>query len=331
MPILPKVFRGPSGSADLDVSRNGVLAFVAAGAPRRTIVLVDRTGQEKTLVSRLEAYDDVKFSPDGRLLAFSQATGDNRDLWLYDIARATPTRLTFESDNFYPTWSPDGKRIVFGSRRASPADLYSVAADGSGSVKPVYTSPLLDFPGTFTPDGRTVLFRQTNPTTGFDILAVDVADSLHVARVVLQTRFNEMSPALSPDGKWMAYVSDETARNEVYLRQYPVGEARWAVSVDGGSEPVWRRDGRELFFRNGSGMYAVSVESAPGAAAPHIGKVTLLFSGPYARNDRWADYDVTPDGRQFVMVRNDASTAQLQVATDWTSLLSARPTGAGGR
>ena len=294
-------------------------------------MLVDRSGQEKTLISRLEAYDAAKFSPDGRFLAFTQATGDNRDLWLYDIARATPTRLTFESDNFYPTWSPDGKRIAFGSRRTGPADVYSLAADGSGSVQSVYASPLLDFPGTFTPDGRTILIRQTNPTTGFDIVAVDVADSLHVARVVLQTRFNEMSPALSSDGKWMAYVSDETGRNEVYLRQYLTGEARWAVSVDGGSEPVWRRDGHELFFRNGNGMYAVSVEPGPGAAAPHIGKVSLLFSGNYVRNDRWAAYDVTPDGRQLVMVRNDVSTVQLQVATDWTALLSARATGAGGR
>ncbi|HSQ31238.1 MAG TPA: protein kinase, partial [Gemmatimonadaceae bacterium] len=322
--ILPSVFRGVSGSADLDVSRNGVLAFVAAGAPRRTVVMVDRNGRERTLISKLEAYDNVKLSPDGRMLAFDQGTAEKRDVWLYDIARTTSTRLTFESDNFYPTWSPDGKRIVFASRRKSPADLYSVAVDGSGPPQTVIAGPLLEFPGTFLPDGRTFVYRQTNPTTGFDILSVQLGDSVPTARVVLQTKFNEMAPTLSGDGKWLAYVSDETGRNEVYLRRYPTGESRWAVSVDGGSEPVWRRDGRELFFRNGSGLYAVSVESDAAATAPRIGRVTLLFNGQHVRNVRSADYDVTPDGREFVMVRDDASSVQFQVATDWTALLPAR-------
>ena len=330
-PILPSVFRGASGSADLDVSRNGVLAFVAAGAPRRTIVMVDRTGRERTLVSKLESYDDVKLSPDGRLLAFDYGTSEKRDLWVYDIARTTSTRLTFESDNFYPTWSPDGKRVVFASRRKTPSDLYSVAADGSGQTQTVVAGPLLEFPGTFSPDGRTFVFRQTDPMTGFDIFAVQLGDTVHTARPVVRTRFNEMAPAISPDGKWLAYVSDETGHNEVYLRRYPAGESRWAVSVDGGSEPVWRRDGRELFFRNGAGMHSVTIESDAAGTAPSIGRVTLLFNGPYVRNMRWADYDVTPDGREFVMVKDDASSVQLQVATDWRSLLSTAASSTGGR
>jgi Tol biopolymer transport system component len=291
--------------------------------------LVDRRGQETTLIARPAAYEDPKVSPDGRALAFVEANGDRSDIWLYDLARTTSTRLTFESDNFYPTWSPDGRRVAFTSRRIGAADIFSVAADGSGGVTTVYRSPLLSFPGSFTPDGRTLLFRQTNPVSGFDILAVDVADSASDARNVLHAPFNETAPALSPDGRLLAYVSDETGRNEVYLRSFPGGEGRWAVSIDGGSEPVWRRDGRELFFRNGTGLYAVTVESA-GGAAPRIGHVVLLFQGPYARNGRWAAYDAMPDGRQFVMVRNDATSVQLQVATRWAALLSA-PTGAEGR
>jgi len=322
VPLLPSVARGTNGSGDFDVSATGVLAFVAAGAPRRTVVLVDRKGQETTLIPRPGAYQDPKVSPDGKLVAFAEASGDRSDIWLFDLARTTTTRLTFESDNFYPTWSPDGKRLAFTSRRIGGADIFSVAADGSGRVATVYGSRLLSFPGSFTPDGRTLLFRQTNPSSGFDILGVDLADSTAKARTVLQTPFNETSPALSPDGRLLAYASDETGRNEVYLRPYPSGEGRWAVSIDGGSEPVWRRDGRELFFRNGTGLYAVTIESA-GGAAPRIGQVVLLFQGPYARNGRWAEYDVTPDGNHFVMVRNDATSVQLQVATRWTALLSA--------
>jgi len=151
---------------------------------------------------------------------------------------------------------------------------------------------------------------------------VDIADSAPEARNVLHAPFNETAPALRPDGRLLAYVSDETGRNEVYLRSFPGGEGRWAVSIDGGSEPVWRRDGHELFFRNGTGLYAVTIESA-GGTAPRLGQVVLLFQGPYARNGRWAAYDAMPDGRQFVMVRNDATSVQLQVATRWTTLLSA--------
>jgi Tol biopolymer transport system component len=329
VPLLPSVARGVSGSGDFDVSATGVLAFVAAGAPRRTVVLVDRRGQETTLISRPGAYQDPKVSPDGKLVAFVEGSGDHSDIWLFDLARTTTSRLTFESDNFYPTWSPDGKRVAFASRRIGPADIFSVAADGSGGVATVYRSRLLSFPGSFTPDGRTLLLRQTNPASGFDILAVDLADSASEARTVLQAPFNETAPALSPDGRLLAYVSDETGRNEVYLRSYPSGEGRWAVSIDGGSEPVWRRDGRELFFRNGTGLYAVTIESS-GGAAPRIGQVVVLFQGPYARNGRWAEYDVMPDGNHFVMVRNDATSVQLQVATRWTALLSA-PADAQGR
>ena len=327
--LLPSVARRAGGSGDFDVSATGVLAFVAAGAPRRTVVLVDRKGQETTLIARPGAYQDPKVGPDGKLVAFAEASGDRSDIWLYDLARTTTTRLTFESDNFYPTWSPDGKRVAFTSRRSGPADIFSVAADGSGGIATLYRSPRLSFPGSFTPDGRTLLFRQTRPSTGFDILALDLADSASEARPVLQAPFNETAPALSPDGRLLAYVSDETGRNEIYLRRYPSGEGRWAVSIDGGSEPVWRRDGRELFFRNGTGLYAVTIEFDAGAA-PRIGHVVLLFQGPYARNGRWAEYDAMPDGNHFVMVRNDATSVQLQVATRWTDLLSS-PADAEGR
>jgi eukaryotic-like serine/threonine-protein kinase len=329
VPLLPSVARGVGGSGDFDVSATGVLVFVAAGAPRRTVVLVDRRGQETTLIARPAAYEDPKVSPDGPLLAYAEESEGRRDIWLYDLARTTSARLTFESDNFYPTWSPDGKRVAFASRRSGPSDIYSLPADGSGRLDTLYQSGLLSFPGAFTPDGRTLLFRQTHASSGFNILARDFADSGSNARTVLQTPFNETAPALSPDGRWLAYASDETGRNEVYLRRYPSGEGRWSVSIDGGSEPVWRRDGGELFFRNGTGLYAVTIGSA-GGAAPRIGHVVLLFQGPYRRNGRWAEYDVMPDGNHFVMVRNDATSLQLQVATRWTDVL-APPADAEGR
>lgn len=322
--VLPAVFQTIGNAADLAVARDGVLAWVAGGAPRRTVVTVDRAGRADVLIPKQGAYDDAKFSPDGARVVVDEGIGTHRDLWLYDIARETMSRLTFESDNFFPVWSPDGRAIAFTSRRAGPAGIFIVAADGPTSPRPLVNTGILSFSGSFSADGRTLYYRRTDPKSGFDIFSVGIDDTTHTEHPVVQTRFNESAPAVSPNGQLLAYMSDESGRNEIYVRRVAADERRWLVTTDGGTEPLWRRDGKELFFRRGPDVFAVPVEAG---ATPRFGTAVRLFSGSYVGSMRSTDYDVSPDGKRFLMVRSERLGERIEVTTDWTALLQPGPAG----
>ena len=324
--ILPAVFQTVGNAADFAVARNGTFAWVAGGAPRRVVVTVDRAGRRDALIGKPGAYNAAKFSPDGARVVVDEGIGARRDLWLFDVARQTMSRLTFESDNFYPVWSPDGKAIAFTSRRAGPAGIFLMAADGPLSARPLVNTPILSFSGSFSADGRTLYYRRTDPKLGFDIFSVGIDDTTHAERPVVQTRFNELMPAVSPDGQLLAYMSDESGRNEIYVRRLGADERRWLVTTDGGAEPLWRRDGRELFFRRGADVFAVPVEAG---AAPRFGTAGRLFGGSYVSDTRWATYDVFPDGKRFLMIRSERLSEHIDITTDWTALLQAGPPSSG--
>jgi serine/threonine-protein kinase len=323
--VLPTVGQTVGNAPDFAVSRNGVFAFVPGGAPRRTVVAVERGGRVSVLIGKEGPYDDAKYSPDGTRIVLGEGVGNRRDLWVYDLARATKTRLTFESDNFFPVWNPDGRTIAFTSRRAGPAGIFIVSADGTPAVRPVVNTNILSFTGSFSADGRTLYYRRTDPTLGFDIFSVGVNDTANLQRPVLQTRFNESAPAVSPNGQLLAYVSDESGRSEIYVRRIEGGEQRWLVTTDGGTEPLWRRDGKELFFRRGPDVFAVAME---GGATPRFGTGVKLFSGSYVGNSRTTAFDVSPDGTRFLMIRTERADEHIEVTTDWTALLQPRDGGA---
>jgi Tol biopolymer transport system component len=264
------------------------------------------------------AYVFPRLSPDGRQVAVDVAEQDTQ-IWLYDLSRETLTRLTFEGNaNGNPTWTPDGKRIAFASNReARPLNLFWQLADGSGGLERLTTSEFIHGPISWSPDGQLLAFIEVNPTTGYDIWVLRLGD--RKAQPFLRTPFNESVPQFSPDGRWLAYISNESGSNEIYVQPYPGPGGKRQISTDGGTEPVWNRNGRELFYRSGDKMMAVDIATQPGFA---VGKPRMLFEGPYVLTfGTFPNYDVSPDGQRFLMLKPSetagAAPTQINVVLNW--------------
>jgi dipeptidyl aminopeptidase/acylaminoacyl peptidase len=250
---------------------------------------------------------------------------------VYELGSPNLSRLTFDSVSSFPEWARDGRRVAFvrSLGAITRVGLFQIAADGSGTPETLLVRPQPVWEVQFTPDERTMVFRENHPQTHRDIWIARV-DSLQQARPLLRTPFEERAIALSPDGRWLAYVSNETGGDEVYVRQLREGSARWRVSTRGGTEPRWGRAGRELFFRNGDSLYAVAMQLG---AEIQAGPPRALFGGKYqvsvASNNIL--YDVSPDDGRFLMVREQGSTrgAELSVVLHGLDQIRRRGTGGG--
>ena len=243
---------GFTGAAHFSVSDTGALVYIPAGAGMSIgrelgqveLVWVDRAGQTEPVGAEAREYQWVRVSPDGARLAVSAMGSDgNSDIWIYDLELGTMTRLTFdEAFDDSPFWSPDGSRVAFWSLREEGGLLWK-AADGTGEVERLLESGSVVEPHGWTADGRPVV-------QWLDDIGVVTTESGGTLQLLLDAEFEERSPSISPDGRWIAYASDESGRQEVYVRPFPDIEAggRWQVSAAGGQEPVWSPNGRELFF-----------------------------------------------------------------------------------
>jgi Tol biopolymer transport system component/tRNA A-37 threonylcarbamoyl transferase component Bud32 len=299
IPIAEGVqFSAVDGKGPVAVSANGVLAYrLVPTAAQNKLVWVDRKGAELPLTAPPHAYRNPRLSPDGQRVAVTIDELGTQE-WLLDTRRGTLTRLTFEgSYNGALAWTPDGKRVAFGSDRAGPRNLFWQLADGSGGVERLATSVRGQVASSWSPDGQTLAFEQSNPGTGYDLFVYRLGD--RKVEPFLQTRFNEIAPQFSPDGRWLAYVSDESGRNEVYVQPYPGPGGKWQISTEGGTEPVWARNG-ELFYRNGDKMMAVGTTTKGNFSAD---TPKVLFEGHYATYNTMPAYDVTPDGQRFLLAR----------------------------
>jgi len=263
------------------ISAAGSLAYVPGGiqAAQRRLVWVDRKGMEQALPAPSHAYRYPRFSPEGQRVAVTiEESGSN--IWVYDLARDTLTRFTFQgSANLMGAWTPDSKRLAFGSTtKEGPQDLFWQNADGSGGLERLNTSEYTETPNSWSPDGQLLAYIETGSTTGYDIWVLRLSD--RKAQPFLRTQFNEGAPRFSPDGRWLAYVSNESGRFEIYVQPYPGPGRKWQISTDGGNEPVWNRNGRELFYRSGDKikMMAVDIATQPSFAAS---KPRMLFAGQY--------------------------------------------------
>ena len=268
-----------TGATQYAVSATGSLVYIPGGAQAAggRMVWVSRNGTEQPFGAPSHAYTYPRISPDGRRIAVSIAEQETQ-LWLYDLARDTLTKLSFGgSVNQQPTWTPDGKRIAFYSSREGPANIFWQLADGSGGLERLTTSEYIHNPNSFSPDGQLLAFSEVNPTTGYDISVLKLSD--HKVQSFLRTASNELAASFSPDGHWLAYVSDESGRLEVYVQPYPGPGGKYQISIDGGNEPVWNRNGKELFFRSGDKMMAVDIALQPSFS---VGKPKMLFQGTYA-------------------------------------------------
>ena len=241
----------------------------------------------------------------------------NTDVWVFDIARHTQTRLTFAPGvDSYPIWSPDDTRIVFSSDRKNPGDLYEKSSAGTGEEKLVLASDSLKDPFSWSGDGRSLAFQTFNTRnasrTG-DLWTFSFAD--RKASPYLETDFNEGEPTFSPDGKWIAYVSNESGKNEVYVRSFPETGGKWQISTASGEDPLWSRDGSEIYYDSGTKLMAVPVKTTPAFEA---GTPQLLFEARF-RQDQGLQYDVSGDGKKFLVDQDvtQASEAPITLVQNW--------------
>jgi serine/threonine-protein kinase len=330
--VLDDVYTIPAlrgvGMAAFAVSDTGVLVYMPGGAEagENSLVWVDRDGRSRAVSREAGGYEWPRLSPDGKKLAVTNRTTDgSTDIWVLDIERDTRSRLTLTGNNILPAWSPDGRRIAFASTRggSSVVNLFWKAADGSGEASRLVESPHPRFPLSWSPDGQLLAITEWNPDSMRDIWILDLNGS-EESRPIINTQYDEYSPMFSPDGRWLAYVSDESDRNEIYVEPYPRGQGRWLVSAGGGTEPVWSSDGRELFYRNAGRMMVVPVRLQPefGVGAPRVLFERALKRGLYDS----LSYDVTADGRRFLMIERkmDLAPNQLNVVLDWAHELRDR-------
>jgi serine/threonine protein kinase/Tol biopolymer transport system component len=331
VPVVEGVLQSPAtGDGQFSLSVTGSLVYVPGSVQgaQSNLVWVSRNGAEQPLAAPAHAYLAPRLSPDGRRVAVG-ITGQDSQVWLYDVSRETLTRLTFEGNtNQYPNWTPDGKRISFRSNKEGPLNLFWQMADGSGGLERLSTGDDAETANSWSPDGQLLAFVEVTPTTGIDIWVLRMSD--RKVQPLLRTQFNESAPRFSPDGRWLAYVSDESGRYEVYVQPYPGPGGKWQISTEGGTEPAWNRDGRELFYRSGDKMMAVDIATQPGFAA---GKPRMLFEGPYVPTPvTYPNYDVSPDGQRFLMLKRSeqaqAAPTQINVVLNWFEELKRRvPTG----
>jgi len=283
----------------------------------------ERKGGEQPLPARPHAYRNPRLSPDGQRVAITIDELGSQE-WLLDIGRGTLTRLTFEgSYNGAIAWTPDGKRIAFGTDRAGARNLFWQLADGSGGAERLAASDHGDIASSWSPDGQTLAYEEATPGAGYDLWVYRLSD--HKTQPFLQTRFNEIAPRFSPDGRWLAYASDESGRYEIYVQPYPGPGGKWQISTDGGTEPVWARNG-ELFYRNGDKMMAVETNTKSTFSAD---KPNLLFERHYATYNTMPAYDVTPDGQRFLLAKTGGQAPEeINVVLNWVEELKQKaPTG----
>jgi serine/threonine protein kinase len=342
-PIAEQVhFEAFTSKASFTVSDNGTLAYqTGAGSAGVRLTWYDRSGKLLGSTGQPSVYHDMRISPDGKRVAVSQLNAKirNTDIWLSEIGREVWTRFTFDAaEERFPIWSPDGSTIVFSSFRKRWSDLYQRNASGAGSEELLYESNLWKRPSDWSRDGKFLAFHAEDPTTYNDIWILPM-DSKRAGEerkpfVFLQTEFQEVRAAFSPDGRWIAYQSNESGRDEIYLRPFldpdvkpistsrDVRSGRWQVSTNGGTHARWRRDGKELFYL-GSDDKIMAVEIKLGSTTVDVGAVRPLFQISPFRGASRDLYDVTTDGQRFLVATpgGEEISSPITLVVNWNAEL----------
>jgi serine/threonine protein kinase/Tol biopolymer transport system component len=312
------------GSIDFDVTQDGLLAYTIGGPAQtdRELVWVDRLGRDESLGAPARPYVYPRVSPDGKRIAVVTSGGTtqpDRDVWMWDVERRLLEQFTVDpTDNATIAWSPTGDRLAFASARTGMWNLFWQRGDGSGTPELLLDSTSAQQPIRFAADGR-LLVSADVPGAMRDILALSVDGTRRVESLV-GGKTNDLTADVSPDGRWLVYDSDESGRFEVYVRPYPnTADGRWVISTNGGRQPLWSRNGRELYYRDFSGaMLAVPVGGAggfkPGVAAKLFDGPEFVGRGPIGSA---ATYDVSPDGRFLMIKAIPPVPASLVVVQNW--------------
>ncbi|MGH9774041.1 MAG: protein kinase domain-containing protein [Candidatus Acidiferrales bacterium] len=314
----------------LTASENGILTYeVGAEESNRRLIWFDRNGKQIEETGAAGDYRTASLSPDGRKLAvtLTESGTGNADIWVYDLTRGVQTRLTFSPGiNAAASWTPDGKTIVFLSNRSGQYHLYQESADGTGAASPLLVDDAAELYPDLSSDGRYVIFEHfaTQAGSHTEIWALPMFGDHKPLPVIQNPQFDVIRPALSPDSKWLAYVSPESGRREVYVVPFGQGGGKWQVSGNGGGTPRWRHDGKELFYLSPDNKIMSAQISEQGASLV-IGKVASLFPANPAVTPGWA-YDVSADGKKFVVITlaTQQAAAPLTLVVNWPALLKQR-------
>ena len=308
------------GAAAFDVSETGTLAYLPVDSyvAETNVVLVDRAGKESSALPKADRYTNPRLSPDGsRLSVDIRSANSPGDIWVFEVGRSGGTRLTAdEGRDFGAEWTPDGKELIFSSERPF-FDLYRRAADATRPEEPLLAGTYDHYTGSVSPDGKLFTFVLAVP--GGELWTVNLQGPPKAARY-FANGFNLGHPAISPNGRWMAYDSDESGQGvDVFIQSFPdPNQKRLKVSPAHGSEPMWTRGGRELVYREGDNVIAVDIDPATGVSGPP----RVLFSGPYPSNQGWTrprSYDVTPDGERFLLTKlpGEQPRPRIVVVLNW--------------
>jgi serine/threonine protein kinase/Tol biopolymer transport system component len=311
--VLENLAVGTTMDAPLaTLSNAGSLVYAPSDAGTTRLVWVSRQGVEQPISDTPRRYQYPRLATDGRRTVVAAAG----DLWIQDIARATFTRLTSEQTvgNAFPVWTPDGTRVLF----RTLTGMYWTAADGSGHPEAIAGSLSGDLPCSVSLDGDTLAFMRQNAQTSRDVYVLSLRGQ-SMPRPVVNTPAFEGGAQFSPDGHWMAYASDESGQMQVYVRPFPGPDRRWPVSTRGGTQPLWSRNGKEIFYRVGNKMMVVNVSAGVDLT---LSQPRQLFEQRYVfQNVSVANYDVGADGQRFVMIKDEAGSGRLNVVLNWTEEL----------
>ena len=334
VPVVDGVIENPrTGAGQYGVSADGSLVYLAGGVTfgEHELVFVDRSGATRVLTAKARPYQDLMLSPDGRLIATTIA-GPETDSWIHDIARDTDTRFTSGSERRWPAWSADGKRVVYGGFDKDGWSIFWKPLDGSGAQEElVDLDETPGAPGFASRDGSALLYAIWDYGASHDVMLLSLTK--HFPRPLFAKTPDEDWAQISPDGRWIAYNTDESGRQEVYVATFPDIGSKVKVSTEGGRHPQWSPNGKGLYYLISPAadaprpldhrvrVMAVPVETAPvfKAGAPH-----MLFDGPFFESIH--DYAVTPDGKGFIFIREsrESGPGELKVVLNWAEELKRR-------
>jgi len=321
-----------SGVANYDISTSGDLVYVPGTADKgaRTLVWVDRNGKTEPLPLPPRSYLHPRISPDMRQLAI-EIEGANHDFYVYDFARAVLSKMTTDGVSHWPVWSPDGHQLVYRSGPMMAWRMWQVPADRSRAAEQLPGTGISQNAESWSPDGHAIAYTAVTPELGSHIM-VESLEGAHQSRPFVDVKAPAGSPKFSPDGRWLAYCSNESGKPQVYVQAFPGPGAKIQISSDGGTDPVWKRTSGELYFRNGDKMMAVAVSTAPTFTA---GRPQRLWEEHYSHGmstscgppgPTSSNYDVTADGKRFLMIKDEAPdtavSKQIVVVLGWADDLT---------
>jgi Tol biopolymer transport system component len=316
------------------VSETRVLTYrTGSGSPQNHLVWVDRSGKVLESLGALARYQSPAISPDGKRVAVHRHDSTGGDVWIIETSNGKMSRLTFDAsqDNSQPVWSGDGSRIVFGSHRNGKWGLYQKMSNGTGGEELLFESDALKMPMSWSGAINTILFYVADPKNASDVWALPLTGD-RKPFPVLYTSFNESYPQISPDGKWIAYTSDESGMSQVYVQSFPPGHGKWQVSLNGGQFARWRSDGKELFYMERASygkIVAVPVHATTSTFESF--EPRPLFDSAYlnygpGHTGAFNTFDVSADGQRFLIPRPDPANAvassPITVVLNWPDVLN---------